>query len=71
MGCSAQIERERWHIICERRKSTGYALRMGNSVYAIDASLHQALKSSLFGPIELDCRRTGAPSNEKSTIGPR
>jgi hypothetical protein len=37
MGCSAQIEHERWHIICERLKTVGYALRMGNSVYAIDA----------------------------------
>jgi len=37
MGCSAQIERERSHIICERRKSAGYAFRMGNSVSAIDA----------------------------------
>jgi hypothetical protein len=36
MGCSAQIECERKHIICERRKSVGYDLRMGNPVYAID-----------------------------------
>src|SRR5580704_17866530 len=36
MSCSAQIECEREHIICERRKSFGYDLRMGNPVYAID-----------------------------------
>jgi hypothetical protein len=29
MGCSAQIERERKHIICEWRKSVAYDLRMG------------------------------------------
>jgi hypothetical protein len=29
MDCSAQIECERKHIICERRKSVAYDLRMG------------------------------------------
>ena len=36
MGCSAQIECERKHIICERRKSVAYDLRMGwKSVYTV------------------------------------
>jgi hypothetical protein len=36
MGCSAQIECERKHIICEQRKSVVYDLRMGwKSVYTV------------------------------------
>jgi hypothetical protein len=36
MGCSAQIECEWQHIICERRKSVSYVLRIGNPVSALD-----------------------------------
>src|SRR5271165_2604399 len=45
MGCSAQIECERKHIICERRKSVVYDLRMGCLIRGPKTPLRTAKKA--------------------------
>jgi hypothetical protein len=50
MGCSAQIECERKHIICERRKSVAYDLRMGwKSVYTVKDGRWNRLRMRFLG----------------------